>query len=102
MSDGKRLTANRFTRKLAVDDVSDVDVVLVTVSVTDSNGRFVPGLNHRSFRLFEDEVEQDVTSFTAETVKPEVLTAVDVSGSMRDALPDVTARRAIPARRDAL
>jgi Ca-activated chloride channel family protein len=89
MSDGRRLTANRFTRKLTVDDVSDVDVVLVTVSVTDANGRFVPGLNRRSFRLYEDDVEQDVTSFTAETVKPEVLTAVDVSGSMRDALPEV-------------
>jgi VWFA-related protein len=89
LSDGKRITANRFTRKLTVDDVSDVDVVLVTLSVTDESGRFVRGLNRRSFRLFEDNVQQDVTSFTAENVKPEVLTAVDVSGSMRDTLPAV-------------
>lgn len=91
LTDGRRLTANRFTKPLAVDESSEVDVVLVTVSVTDRNGRFVRGLNRRSFRLYEDGVEQTVTSFLAEGVKPEVLTAVDVSGSMRDALGDVKA-----------
>lgn len=89
LADGRRLTANRFTRKLTVDEASDVDVVLVTVSVTDQEGRFVKGLNRRSFRLYEDGVAQDVTSFLAENVQPEVLTAIDVSGSMRDSLPDV-------------
>ena len=89
LADGRRLTANRFTRKLTVDEASEVDVVLVTVSVTDRAGRFVRGLDRRSFRLFEDGVEQNVTSFLSEGVKPEVLTAIDVSGSMRDALGDV-------------
>lgn len=89
LTDGRRLTANRFTKKLTVDEASEVDVVLVTVSVTDRDGRFVRGLNRRSFRLYEDGVEQNVTSFLSEGVKPEVLTAVDVSGSMRDTLGDV-------------
>lgn len=99
LTDGRRLTANRFTKALAVDESSEVDVVLVTVSVTDRNGRFVRGLNRRSFKLYEDGVEQTVTSFLAEGVKPEVLTAVDVSGSMRDALGDVkTAVKTFVAR----
>lgn len=89
LADGRRLTANRFTKKLAVDEASEVDVVLVTVSVTDEDGRFVRGLNRRSFKLYEDGVQQEVTSFLAENVQPEVLTAIDVSGSMRDTLPAV-------------
>jgi len=89
LADGRRMTANRFTKELAVDESTDVDVVLVTVSVTDRSGRFIRGLNRRNFKLYEDGVEQTITSFLAEGVKPEVLTAVDVSGSMRDALSDV-------------
>lgn len=89
LADGRRLTANRFTKKLSVDEASEVDVVLVTVSVTDQDGRFVRGLNRRSFRLYEDGAQQEVTSFLAENVQPEVLTAIDVSGSMRDTMPAV-------------
>jgi VWFA-related protein len=40
-----------------------VPVVTVPVSVVTKNGQFVPGLKEGNFRVFEDGVQQNITSF---------------------------------------
>jgi VWFA-related protein len=60
-----------------------VDVVQVTVTVTDANGRFVPGLSKDAFALWEDGVEQPITEFTALRVPVSVGILLDASDSMR-------------------
>lgn len=77
------------TRGMVVDDAVDVDAVVVSVRVTDRNGRFVPGLTREDFRLVEDGVPQDVAGFRAEDAGAEVVIALDMSGSMVPALGEV-------------
>jgi Ca-activated chloride channel family protein len=67
----------------------DVDVVHITASVTDGSGRFVKGLARQRFKVFEDRAQQDITYFAAENVPLEIIVAVDVSGSMTDAMPQL-------------
>ena len=59
-----------------------VELINVTVTVTDRNGRFVPGLQREDFRVFEDGVEQPVTHFDNERVPVSLGIALDTSGSM--------------------
>lgn len=42
---------------------AEVEAVLVNVLVTDRNGHPVTGLKREDFRIFEDDVEQQVTTF---------------------------------------
>jgi len=63
--------------------------VQVTVTVTDNAGRFVRGLTRQDFRLYEDGKSQALTTFVSENVPLELIVAVDVSGSMTDAMPKV-------------
>jgi VWFA-related protein len=65
-----------------------VDVVQVTAVVTDG-GRFVRGLRQGDFKVFEDDRPQTITNFAAENIPLELVTAIDVSSSMTDALPVV-------------
>jgi VWFA-related protein len=64
-----------------------VDLVQVAASVTDKGGHFVRGLTKDSFRIFEDGVEQPVSHFIGEGTARELVVAVDMSGSMAEALP---------------
>jgi Ca-activated chloride channel family protein len=61
---------------------SGVELVSVTVTVTDSAGRFVPNLRASDFTLLEDGKEQPVAQFEAERVPVSLGLAVDTSGSM--------------------
>lgn len=61
----------------------DVKLVLIPVSVTDSWDRPVSGLRADSFRLFEDNVEQKIISFSHEEEPVSVGLIFDSSGSMR-------------------
>ena len=61
---------------------SNVDLINVTVTVTDSSGRFVPGLKQEDFEVYEDGVLQQATHFDAERVPVSLGLAVDTSGSM--------------------
>jgi VWFA-related protein len=61
---------------------SGVELVSVTVTVTDSTGRFVPNLKATDFTLFEDGKEQPIAQFEAERVPVSLGLAVDTSGSM--------------------
>ena len=61
---------------------SNVDLINVTVTVTDSNGRFVSGLKQDDFDVYEDGVLQQTSHFDAERVPVSLGLAVDTSGSM--------------------
>jgi Mg-chelatase subunit ChlD len=61
---------------------SGVDLVNVTATVTDKNGRFVPGLRQEDFKVYEDDQLQDVTHFSNERVPVSLGIVLDTSGSM--------------------
>jgi len=61
-------------------------LVLVPVTVTDREARTVEGLQAKDFRVFEDKVLQQISSFTAEDAPCSVGLVLDISGSMRSAL----------------
>jgi len=87
LKDGRRVVSRVRTRESAFSPGVDVDVVQVAATVTDGHGRFVRGLNKDSFRIFEDGVPQPVTHFVGEGTARELVVAVDMSGSMGDAMP---------------
>jgi Ca-activated chloride channel homolog len=61
---------------------TDVDVALVNVTVTDPYNRLVTGLEPDNFRVFEDNSEQEVVSFSSEDVPISIGVIFDLSGSM--------------------
>ena len=63
---------------------SEVDITLVNVTVTDPYGRLVTGLEQDNFRVFEDNVEQEVVRFSSEDVPISIGVIFDMSGSMAD------------------
>ena len=63
---------------------SEVDMTLVNVSVTDPYGRLVTGLEQGNFRVFEDNVEQEIVRFSSEDVPVSIGVIFDMSGSMSD------------------
>jgi Ca-activated chloride channel family protein len=73
---------------------SRVDVVQVTVSVTDANGRLITGLKKEDFQIWEDGEEQEVTQFTDQRVPVSLGVLLDASDSMRGQ-PIVDARAAL-------
>jgi len=60
----------------------DVDLALVNVTVTDPFNRLVTGLEPDNFRVFEDSIEQEVVTFSAEDVPISIGVIFDFSGSM--------------------
>jgi VWFA-related protein len=89
IADGRRVAHSIRTKGVAYTEKVDVDVVQVTATVTDDAGRFVRGLTRQDFRLYEDGTPQTLTTFFSENVPLELIVAVDVSGSMTDAMPRV-------------
>ncbi|HEY3971798.1 MAG TPA: VWA domain-containing protein [Candidatus Sulfotelmatobacter sp.] len=61
---------------------SDVNLVLVPVSVTDPLERLVTGLNQENFQLFEGKKPQEIRHFSSEDVPISVGIILDASGSM--------------------
>jgi len=60
----------------------DVDMALLNVTVTDPYNRLVTGLEPDNFRIFEDNVEQEVVTFSSEDVPISIGVIFDYSGSM--------------------
>jgi Ca-activated chloride channel family protein len=60
----------------------DVELALVNVTVTDPYNRLVTGLDPDNFRVFEDNVEQEVVTFSSEDVPISIGVILDLSGSM--------------------
>jgi Ca-activated chloride channel family protein len=64
----------------------DLDVVLVPVTVTDSQNRPVEGLHAENFRIWEEKVEQKIQYFSSEDTPVSVGLVFDTSGSMSTTL----------------
>ena len=77
------------TRALELSESVEVDVVQVTAVVHDRDGRWVSRVPRESFRLSEDGVPQTVSAFLSEDIPLEIVVAVDISGSMTEAMPQV-------------
>jgi Ca-activated chloride channel family protein len=60
----------------------DVDLALINVTVTDPYNRLVTGLEPDNFRVLEDNIEQEVVTFSAEDVPISIGVIFDFSGSM--------------------
>jgi VWFA-related protein len=89
LRDGRRLIHNIRTTAAKYAETVRVDAVQVTVTVTNDRGLFVTGLDREAFRVFESDVRQTVTNFSAENIPLELIVAVDVSDSMAEAMPQV-------------
>jgi Ca-activated chloride channel family protein len=61
---------------------SNVALINVTATVTDTNGHFVSGLTRDDFEVYEDGVLQTASHFDAERVPVSLGLAIDTSGSM--------------------
>ena len=89
LSDGRRLVRRVHTpARAGMTFRSAVDVVLIPAVVTDRRGRYVADLARERFEIREDGVRQDVSYFSppADTGL-DLVVALDISGSMRDAMP---------------
>jgi Ca-activated chloride channel family protein len=62
----------------------DVDLVLVTATVSDSEGRTVTGLEQGNFQVWEDKVEQKIEYFFGEDAPVSIGLIFDATGSMAD------------------
>jgi Ca-activated chloride channel family protein len=60
----------------------DVELALINVTVTDPYNRLVAGLDPDNFRVFEDNVEQELVTFSSEDVPISIGVIFDCSGSM--------------------
>ncbi len=80
-SDVKHDTPGQVIRPGQVVHI-DVDLALVNITVTDPYNRLVTGLEPDNFRIFEDNVEQEVVNFSSEDLPISVGVILDLSGSM--------------------
>ncbi len=85
---GGRAAASVQTKGVKFAEAVDVDVVQLTAVVTD-DGRFVSGLKADAFKVYDNDRLQTITSFESENISLEMVVALDVSSSMRQALPKV-------------
>ena len=78
---------------VTVDDTGTIkmDTALVSIpaSVIDREGKFVPFLKKRDFRIYEDGVEQDIESLSSVETPFHVALALDTSNSTAFKLDDI-------------
>ncbi|MBP6704149.1 MAG: VWA domain-containing protein, partial [Vicinamibacteria bacterium] len=72
-----------------------IEVINLTVTVTDAQGRLVPGLERDAFSVFEDGVKQELALFNKDRLPLSVVLLMDSSASMED---KVTPARAAAKR----
>jgi Ca-activated chloride channel family protein len=63
------------------------DVVVLNVTVTDAENRFITGLDRGNFQILEDGVLQDITEFAREQQPIALSILLDTSTSMDKRLP---------------
>lgn len=88
---GARAVATIATKGVQFAESVDVELVQVTATVTDGRSTYVTGLPQTAFRVFEDGRPQTITHFMSENVPLDLVLAVDVSSSMKDAMPKMKA-----------
>jgi len=62
--------------------LTNTDLVTLTVTVTDTYGRYVSGLNKNAFAIFDEKQPQEITHFSDDDSPVSVGVIFDVSGSM--------------------
>lgn len=67
----------------------DVGLVVLHTTVIDDRGKFADGLKAENFRVYEDKIEQKLSTFKREDVPVSMGLIIDNSGSMRDKRPRV-------------
>jgi VWFA-related protein len=87
LAGGERVIRVVNTKGVGFAEKVDVDVVQVTATVLDGRGHYVKGLPRSAFHVSEDDQPQTITHFASEDVPLELIVAVDVSGSMKAAMP---------------
>jgi VWFA-related protein len=87
LPEGGRVARTVRTKGLSFADKVNVEVVQVTVTVTDDGGHFIAGIPRSAFKVFEDGKPQTITYFASEDVPLELIVAVDISGSMGPSMP---------------
>jgi len=79
----------------AQDDVptfrADSRLVVLHASVVDKSGKLLTDLPQKSFKVFENNVEQQIRMFRREDVPVSLCVVIDDSGSMRDKRAKVSA-----------
>ncbi|HEX8652790.1 MAG TPA: VWA domain-containing protein [Pyrinomonadaceae bacterium] len=75
-------TPVRRTRGDDEQVIINTDLITLTVTVTDSYGRYVSGLDKSAFTVFDDKDQQEIAFFSDEDAPVSVGIIFDVSGSM--------------------
>jgi Ca-activated chloride channel homolog len=70
---------------------SDVDLVVLHVTVTDPRGEFVENLDRNEFEVFEDKIQQNIAMFSRDDIPVTMGLVIDNSGSMREKRAQVNA-----------
>ena len=83
---GGRLVQTVRTKSIGYAERVDVDVVQVTVTVSDGHGKFIGGVPQSAFHVTEDGKPQKITHFASENVPLELIVGIDISGSMTPAM----------------
>ncbi len=75
------------------DEVINIEtsLVLVPVTVTDGEGRFIPNLKREDFRLFEDGKQQEIAHFDTVDAPFTVVLMLDLSDSTKFKLEEIQA-----------
>ena len=78
-SAGQQKTGNEFDKGLVI---TNTDLITVTVTVTDTYGRYVSGLGKGAFTVLDEKKPQEITFFSDDDAPVSVGVIFDVSGSM--------------------
>src|SRR6185369_14447291 len=62
--------------------ITNTDLITLTVTVTDTYGRYVSGLSKGAFAVFDNKQQQEITYFSDDDSPVSVGVIFDVSGSM--------------------
>ncbi len=62
--------------------ITNTDLITLTVTVTDTYGRYVSGLSKNAFTILDDKQPQEITFFSDDDAPVSVGVIFDVSGSM--------------------
>ena len=62
--------------------ITNTDLITLTVTVTDTYGRYVSGLSQKAFSVFDEKHQQEITFFSDDDAPVSVGVIFDVSGSM--------------------
>lgn len=63
---------------------SSIEIINLTVTVTDAQGRLIAGLDREAFSVYEDGVKQELALFNKDRLPLSVVLLMDASASMDD------------------